>query len=98
MRAKPVDPLVRAEHGRERITDMIRLRDIEKCYDNRAGKTFVLRRINLDFEGGEFVTIIRPSAAGKTTLLNILGMFDGEWNGLIPAFAASHQRALYVST
>ncbi|MCU0913809.1 MAG: ABC transporter ATP-binding protein [Planctomycetes bacterium] len=60
---------------------MIRLRNIEKCYETRAGKNYVLRQINLDIEEGDFVTFMGPSAAGKTTLLNILGMLDGDWEG-----------------
>jgi putative ABC transport system ATP-binding protein len=60
---------------------MIQLKNIEKCYETRAGKNYVLRQINLDIEEGEFVTIMGPSAAGKTTLLNILGMLDGDWEG-----------------
>ncbi len=60
---------------------MIRLRNIEKCYETKAGKNYVLRQINLDIQEGEFVTFMGPSAAGKTTLLNILGMLDGDWTG-----------------
>ncbi len=60
---------------------MIRLKNIEKCYETRAGKNYVLRQINLDIDEGDFVTIMGPSAAGKTTLLNILGMLDGTWEG-----------------
>jgi putative ABC transport system ATP-binding protein len=60
---------------------MIRLKNIEKCYETRAGKNYVLRQINLDIEEGDFLTIMGPSAAGKTTLLNILGMLDGAWEG-----------------
>ena len=60
---------------------MIRLRNIERTYDTRAGKTWVLRRIDLDIAAGEFLTIMGPSGAGKSTLLNILGMFDGSWSG-----------------
>ncbi len=60
---------------------MIQLKNIEKCYDTRAGKNYVLRQINLDIAEGDFLTIMGPSAAGKTTLLNILGMLDGVWEG-----------------
>ncbi len=60
---------------------MIQLRNIEKCYETRAGKNYVLRQINLEIEEGDFVTFMGPSAAGKTTLLNILGMLDGDWEG-----------------
>jgi ABC-type lipoprotein export system ATPase subunit len=60
---------------------MIQLKNIEKCYETRAGKNYVLRQINLDIAEGEFITIMGPSAAGKTTLLNILGMLDSTWEG-----------------
>lgn len=60
---------------------MIQLKNIEKCYETKAGKNYVLRQINLDIEEGDFVTFMGPSAAGKTTLLNILGMLDGNWEG-----------------
>lgn len=60
---------------------LISLRNIEKSYKTGAGETFVLRRINLDVEKGNFITIMGPSGAGKSTLLAILGMLDGNWRG-----------------
>lgn len=55
---------------------MIKLRGITKFYSTGYVKTFVLRNITLDFEEGEFVTVMGPSGAGKSTLLYILGMLD----------------------
>jgi putative ABC transport system ATP-binding protein len=60
---------------------MIRLRNVDKFYETGYGRTYVLRRIDLDVNEGEFVTIMGPSGAGKTTLLSILGMLDGAWTG-----------------
>ncbi len=60
---------------------MIQLRNLEKFYDTRAGRTYVLRRINLDIRQGEFVTIMGPSGAGKSTILAIIGMLDSAWQG-----------------
>jgi ABC-type lipoprotein export system ATPase subunit len=60
---------------------MIKLRNLEKSYRTGAGETFVLRRVSVDVEKGEFVTIMGPSGAGKSTLLSILGMLDGDWRG-----------------
>ncbi len=60
---------------------MIRLRELEKFYQNGPTRTYVLRRIDLDLKEGEFITVMGPSGSGKTTLLSILGMLDGEWNG-----------------
>jgi putative ABC transport system ATP-binding protein len=60
---------------------MIELRNLEKFYETAAGKTFVLRRINLEIKQGDFLTIMGPSGAGKSTLLAILGMLDSNWQG-----------------
>ncbi len=60
---------------------MIKLQGVEKFYKTGFGKTYVLRRINLDIQAGEFVTIMGPSGAGKTTLLSIIGMLDSAWQG-----------------
>ncbi|HEU4597858.1 MAG TPA: ABC transporter ATP-binding protein [Pyrinomonadaceae bacterium] len=60
---------------------MIELRNLEKFYETGAGKTFVLRRINMDVREGEFVSIMGPSGSGKTTLLSVLGLLDSAWTG-----------------
>jgi putative ABC transport system ATP-binding protein len=60
---------------------VIKLTAIEKFYETGAGKTWVLRRINLDIREGELITIMGPSGAGKSTLMGIIGMLDGAWKG-----------------
>ncbi len=60
---------------------LIQLKNIEKSFEAGAHKFFVLRRITLDIQHGEFVTIMGPSGAGKSTLLSILGMLDSAWSG-----------------
>jgi putative ABC transport system ATP-binding protein len=60
---------------------MIRLQNVEKYYQHGHLKTFVLRRVQLDIAEGEFVTIMGPSGAGKTTLMSIIGMLDAAWEG-----------------
>lgn len=60
---------------------MIALRDVEKFYQHGASRTYVLRRISLDIQEGEFISIMGPSGAGKSTLLHILGMHDTAWTG-----------------
>src|SRR5258707_3703647 len=60
---------------------MIELRNIEKFYAHGVGKTFILRRINVQIKEGEFVSIMGPSGAGKSTLLHLIGMHDSSWSG-----------------
>ncbi len=60
---------------------LIQLRNLEKVVEAGPNKFFLLRRINLDIQPGEFVTIMGPSGAGKSTLLSIIGMLDGAWSG-----------------
>jgi putative ABC transport system ATP-binding protein len=60
---------------------LISLRNIEKSYAQGVGRTFVLRRIDIDIKEGEFVSVMGPSGAGKSTLLHIIGMHDTAWSG-----------------
>jgi putative ABC transport system ATP-binding protein len=60
---------------------VISLRNIEKSFQQGVQRTYVLRRIALDFKPGDFVSIMGPSGAGKSTLLHILGMHDAAWSG-----------------
>ena len=60
---------------------LIRLRDVEKSVPLAGGRTWLLRRIDLDVAEGDFVSIMGPSGAGKTTLLHLLGLHDGDFAG-----------------
>jgi ABC-type lipoprotein export system ATPase subunit len=60
---------------------MIQLRNVEKFYETGAGRTYVLRRVDMDVREGEFVSIMGPSGSGKTTLLSIVGFLDSAWGG-----------------
>ncbi len=60
---------------------LIQMRNLEKVFEAGGSKFFVLRRITLDIQQGEFVTFMGPSGAGKSTLLSIIGMLDSAWSG-----------------
>src|ERR1039457_3774027 len=60
---------------------MIGTANLDKFYEAGYGRTYVLRRIEVEIKEGEFVTIMGPSGAGKSTLLSIFGILDGAWSG-----------------
>jgi putative ABC transport system ATP-binding protein len=63
------------------VAPLITLRNLEKAYPQGGGQIFVLRRISLAIQPGEFISVMGPSGAGKSTLLHILGMHDAGWTG-----------------
>jgi putative ABC transport system ATP-binding protein len=60
---------------------LLSLRNLERSYPQGPAQAYVLRRITLDIQPGEFVSVMGPSGAGKSTLLHILGMHDAGWSG-----------------
>src|ERR1700693_3079207 len=61
----PCVPYATSDREDHIMEPLIRLRNLEKSYDLAGGKYFVLRRISLDIEPGEFVTVLGPSG-GRT--------------------------------
>ena len=55
---------------------MISLKNIDKYYDSKFQRTFVLKGIDLEVNQGEFLSVMGPSGSGKSTLLNIIGLLD----------------------
>ncbi|MEK9628227.1 MAG: ABC transporter ATP-binding protein [Nitrospinota bacterium] len=55
---------------------IIQFIDVYKSYQSGANTVAALQRVNLNFEAGDFVTIMGPSGGGKTTLLNLLAGLD----------------------
>ena len=60
---------------------MIELRNVQRSYPIAGGRSWVLRQINLSIAAGEFVSIMGPSGSGKSSLLNVIGLMDGEFEG-----------------
>ncbi|MDQ3838692.1 MAG: ABC transporter ATP-binding protein [Thermoproteota archaeon] len=54
----------------------LRVENISKIFDSKAGRFVALKKINFSIKKGEFVSIVGPSGSGKSTLLNILGALD----------------------
>ncbi len=81
---------------------LISLKNVEKAMETAAGRLYILRRITLDIQPGEFVSIMGPSGAGKSTLLSILGMLDSSWSGEYhllgqPVHAMAHKQRIALN-
>ena len=59
----------------------IELKDVRKIYRMGEVEIKAVDGINFSIERGEFVVIVGPSGAGKTTVLNILGGMDTASSG-----------------
>ena len=62
---------------------MIKLVGINKIYRTNEIETVALEDVNLTVNKGEFLSIMGPSACGKSTLLNIMGLLDTPTGGSI---------------
>jgi ABC-type lipoprotein export system ATPase subunit len=60
---------------------MIQLKAVGKSFPLAGGRTWVLRNIDLAIAPGDFASIMGPSGSGKSSLLNILGLMDAEYDG-----------------
>ena len=57
----------------ERKEDYVKLENVSKIYGSKEVKIVAVDEISFQIAEGEFVVIVGPSGAGKTTVLNILG-------------------------
>lgn len=55
---------------------LLQLNNIFKWVRQGGQRVFLLKDINLEVEGGEFISVMGPSGSGKSTLLNVIGMLD----------------------
>ena len=65
------------------MEDFVRLVDVTKTYKMGEIEIHAVDGISFSVEKGEFVVIVGPSGAGKTTVLNILGGMDRATSGEI---------------
>jgi len=54
---------------------------LKKVYSSESQKIIALKEIDIEIKKGEFVTIMGPSGAGKTTFLNLIGCLDRPTSG-----------------
>lgn len=57
---------------------LVRFKDVQKTYD---GEHLVVKKLNLDVQRGEFLTLLGPSGSGKSTCLMMLAGFETPTHG-----------------
>ena len=65
------------------MEDFVKLENITKVYKMGEVEIHAVDGIDFSISKGEFVVIVGPSGAGKTTVLNILGGMDTATSGTI---------------
>lgn len=63
------------------MTEIIKIEDLVKVYQNGDIQVEALKSLNLTVEEGEYIAIMGTSGSGKSTLMNILGCLDRPTSG-----------------
>lgn len=66
------------EEGKIEGVELIELKNISKQYRE---ETTILKGVDLCIEDGDYIALMGPSGAGKTTLMNIMGCLDRATQG-----------------
>jgi len=66
-----------------RITPLIRIRQLSKAYRRGEQVIPVLTNLDLEVGAGEFIALMGPSGSGKSTLLNLIAGIDKPGAGTI---------------
>jgi len=70
-------------------TPAIRIKDVRKTYDSKAGKTEALKGVSLDIPRGEFFALLGSNGAGKTTLIGITAGLTLKTGGTVEVCGSS---------
>ena len=60
---------------------IVKANKLKKEYSSASQKIIALKEIDVEIKKGEFVAIMGPSGAGKTTFLNLIGCLDRPTSG-----------------
>ena len=65
------------------MENMIRTRNVGRCYDTQGGPFWALKDISIDVPEGKLTILRGRSGSGKTTLLNLISALDQPTEGEI---------------
>lgn len=70
------------------MTNIIDLNIKEKVYKNKKSQLSILNDFKLEVKAGEKIAIVGESGVGKSSLLNIMGLLDSDYNGEYTLFGS----------
>ncbi|HSU53680.1 MAG TPA: ABC transporter ATP-binding protein [Candidatus Dormibacteraeota bacterium] len=62
---------------------IVQVDSVEKVFRRGSEEIHVLKDLNLEVPGGEFLALMGPSGSGKSTLLNLIGGLDRPTRGSV---------------
>lgn len=68
---------------------VIEIRGLKRSFEDGASRRVVLDGLELRVEPGELVAIVGASGSGKTSLLNVVGALDRDFEGEVRIFGES---------
>lgn len=60
---------------------ILKIRDVSKTFHSRERDVQAIKKVTLNIQEGEFITIIGPSGCGKTTLLRLIAGLERDYEG-----------------
>lgn len=63
--------------------EVLKVKDIDKVYGERASSVHALKKVSFSAGQGEFIAVVGTSGSGKSTLLNLIGGLDTPTGGEI---------------
>ena len=77
----PCAEIISTPAAHPQVKPAIILRNVNKTYENAAGKFVALKSINMQLNYGQFISIVGKSGCGKSTLLNMITGIDHPTSG-----------------
>ncbi len=73
---------------------IIDLKIREKIYTSKKSQLSILNNFNLEVNAGEKIAIVGESGVGKSSLLNIIGLLDRNYDGEYTLFGSQTDHLL----
>ena len=79
------------------MKNIIEININEKVYSKKKEESLsILNKFNLEVKEGEKLSIVGESGVGKTSLLNILGLIDSDFDGTYRLFGEDTLKTLLI--